>query len=79
VPVGSDAVGWAERETVAAQTSEPILQISKLNKSFGPVHVLQDVDFNVYPGQVTALVGMRSILTPQQRAKLRRPSEARWH
>jgi D-xylose transport system ATP-binding protein len=37
--------------------AEPILQIKKLNKSFGPVHVLQDVDFNVYPGEVTALVG----------------------
>lgn len=37
--------------------TEPILQISKLNKSFGPVHVLRDVDLNVYPGQVTALVG----------------------
>lgn len=28
-----------------------------VNKSFGPVHVLHDVDFRVYPGQVTALVG----------------------
>src|SRR6476619_5928973 len=28
-----------------------------INKSFGPVHVLHDVDFDVYPGQVTALVG----------------------
>ena len=37
--------------------SEPILEISKLNKSFGPVHVLHDVDFKVYPGEVTALVG----------------------
>ncbi|MCX6397294.1 MAG: ATP-binding cassette domain-containing protein [Propionibacteriales bacterium] len=37
--------------------TEPILQISKLNKSFGPVHVLRDVDLNVYPGEVTALVG----------------------
>ena len=37
--------------------SEPILSISKLNKSFGPVHVLHDVDFHVYPGEVTALVG----------------------
>jgi D-xylose transport system ATP-binding protein len=37
--------------------TEPILQISKLNKSFGPVHVLNDVDLNVYPGEVTALVG----------------------
>ena len=37
--------------------AEPILQIKRLNKSFGPVHVLQDVDFSVYPGEVTALVG----------------------
>jgi D-xylose transport system ATP-binding protein len=37
--------------------AEPILQIKRLNKSFGPVHVLQDVDLNVYPGEVTALVG----------------------
>ena len=36
---------------------EPILEIKKLNKSFGPVHVLHDVDLNVYPGEVTALVG----------------------
>jgi D-xylose transport system ATP-binding protein len=28
-----------------------------INKSFGPVHVLHDVDFNVYAGQVTAMVG----------------------
>jgi D-xylose transport system ATP-binding protein len=37
--------------------SEPILSARKLNKSFGPVHVLHDVDFDVYPGEVTALVG----------------------
>jgi D-xylose transport system ATP-binding protein len=35
----------------------PIFQMSGVNKSFGPVHVLHDVDFTVYPGQVTALVG----------------------
>jgi D-xylose transport system ATP-binding protein len=28
-----------------------------VNKSFGPVHVLTDVDLAIYPGQVTALVG----------------------
>ncbi|MFL6172569.1 MAG: ATP-binding cassette domain-containing protein [Marmoricola sp.] len=37
--------------------TDPILEVRKLNKSFGPVHVLRDVDFNVYPGEVTALVG----------------------
>ncbi|MEP6816804.1 MAG: ATP-binding cassette domain-containing protein, partial [Marmoricola sp.] len=37
--------------------SEPILEITKLNKSFGPVHVLHDVDLIVFAGEVTALVG----------------------
>jgi D-xylose transport system ATP-binding protein len=37
--------------------SEPILEVSRLNKSFGPVHVLHDVDFTVRAGEVTALVG----------------------
>ena len=37
--------------------AEPILEIRKLNKSFGPVHVMHYVDFDVYPGEVTALVG----------------------
>ena len=35
----------------------PILQVRGINKSFGAVHVLHDVDFTVYPGTVTALVG----------------------
>lgn len=37
--------------------AEPILSLRNLNKSFGPVHVLKDVNFNAYAGQVTALVG----------------------
>jgi D-xylose transport system ATP-binding protein len=37
--------------------SEPILEVRKLNKRFGPVHVLHDVDLTVYKGEVTALVG----------------------
>lgn len=37
--------------------ADPILEIRGLNQSFGPVHVLHDVDFSVYPGEVTALVG----------------------
>jgi D-xylose transport system ATP-binding protein len=35
----------------------PLLSMRGINKSFGPVHVLHDVDFDVYPGEVTALVG----------------------
>ena len=36
---------------------EPILSLRGINKSFGPVHVLKNVDFDAYAGQVTALVG----------------------
>ncbi|KAA1375941.1 ATP-binding cassette domain-containing protein [Aeromicrobium fastidiosum] len=35
----------------------PLLQLRGVNKSFGVVHVLHDVDLAIYPGQVTALVG----------------------
>ena len=37
--------------------STPILSLRGINKSFGPVHVLKNVDLDVYAGQVTALVG----------------------
>ncbi|HXR43036.1 MAG TPA: ATP-binding cassette domain-containing protein [Acidothermaceae bacterium] len=35
----------------------PILAMRGINKSFGAVQVLHDVNFNVYPGEVMALVG----------------------
>ena len=38
-------------------SDKPILELSGVNKSFGPVHVLHNVDLQVFPGQVTALVG----------------------
>ena len=41
----------------ATENEAPILQMRGINKSFGPVHVLRQVDFAAYPGQVTALVG----------------------
>ena len=37
--------------------TEPILSLRGIVKSFGPVQVLKGVDFDAYPGQVTALVG----------------------
>jgi D-xylose transport system ATP-binding protein len=40
-----------------ADDSAPLLSLRGVNKSFGAVHVLQAVDFDAYPGQVTALVG----------------------
>jgi D-xylose transport system ATP-binding protein len=42
---------------VSTADHPPLLELRRVNKSFGAVHVLHDVDFRVYPGQVTALVG----------------------
>ncbi len=41
----------------AGTSATPLLEATGINKSFGPVHVLHDVDFAVYPGTVTALIG----------------------
>jgi D-xylose transport system ATP-binding protein len=54
--------GGVDDETAAARSAhvrpgEPLLELKGINKSFGAVHVLHDVDLKVYPGQVTALVG----------------------
>ena len=37
--------------------STPLLELSGIKKSFGPVDVLKGVDLKVYAGKVTALVG----------------------
>ncbi len=37
--------------------TKPILELKAVNKHFGPVQVLHDVDLTVRPGEVTALVG----------------------
>jgi D-xylose transport system ATP-binding protein len=38
-------------------STEPLLSLRGIQKSFGAVHVLRGVDLDVRPGQVTALVG----------------------
>lgn len=35
----------------------PVLEVTGVTKSFGPVDVLKGIDFAIEPGQVTALVG----------------------
>lgn len=37
--------------------AEPLIKLSGIEKSFGPVDVLRGVDFEAYAGKVTALVG----------------------
>src|SRR5436189_4761171 len=41
----------------ATVSETPLLQLSGLSKSFGSVHALTDVDFEVQNGEVMALVG----------------------
>jgi D-xylose transport system ATP-binding protein len=52
----------SKREPIVTQKigefmTTPLLSLRGVNKSFGPVHVLKDVNFDVHAGQVTALVG----------------------
>jgi D-xylose transport system ATP-binding protein len=44
-------------KAVEGQQQAPLLSLRGVNKSFGAVHVLRDVDFDVRAGEVTALVG----------------------
>jgi D-xylose transport system ATP-binding protein len=44
-------------EGIVTVSDSPILELRHINKSFGPVDVLKNVDFAAYPGEVTALVG----------------------
>lgn len=37
--------------------SEPLLSLRRVSKSFGPVHVIEDVSVDVFPGKVTVLLG----------------------
>lgn len=42
---------------MSTASSTPLLELRGVNKSFGAVQVLHDVNLAIYPGQVTALVG----------------------
>ena len=37
--------------------NQPIFNIQHISKSFGGVHALQDVHFEIFPGEVHALLG----------------------
>lgn len=41
----------------AAPTARPILEARGIDKHFGPVQALRNVDLTVYPGEVVALIG----------------------
>jgi D-xylose transport system ATP-binding protein len=43
--------------TEASDPTTPLLRLSKIGKNFGPVEALSDIDLEVFPGEVLALVG----------------------
>lgn len=43
--------------TAAPTGGEPLLRVRKLNVAYGDVQVLWDVDLDVFPGEIVALVG----------------------
>ena len=38
-------------------TSSPIVQMQKLNKHFGSLHVLKNIDLEIVPGEVVVVIG----------------------
>src|ERR687897_2963284 len=46
-----------ESHQMNATGSTPVLSLKGVSKSFGPVQALSDVNFEVRPGEVVALVG----------------------
>jgi D-xylose transport system ATP-binding protein len=49
--------GRAPSGSGPTDSSEPLLQLRNLGKSFGPVHALSGINLDIPAGQVTALVG----------------------
>lgn len=45
------------RDSTTTATTQPVIELAGVHKSFGAKHVLRGVDLAIYPGQVTALIG----------------------
>lgn len=54
MPVGS---GAPVPVTAPTRSGEPVLRLTGISKAFGAVQALQNVDFEVWPGEVVGLVG----------------------
>lgn len=47
----------SQENKAATSSSQPVLRLSGISKNFGAVSALTDIDLEVYPGEVVALVG----------------------
>src|SRR5215216_4244029 len=53
-------VGTRTEQTMASTVEpavQPVLEVRGINKHFGPVQALRNVDLSVFPGEVVALIG----------------------
>src|SRR5437867_2730363 len=55
--MGNGKCNWPRALQLATQDPEPLLKIENITKSFSGVTVLDDVSFEVRPGEVHALIG----------------------
>ncbi|MFQ5614337.1 MAG: ABC transporter ATP-binding protein [Anaerolineae bacterium] len=39
------------------KSNGPLLRLSGVNTYYGPIHILQDVDIEIHPGEITCLLG----------------------
>src|SRR5215207_9208466 len=56
-------VGTVTERTMASSVEpalQPVLEARGINKHFGPVQALRNVDLSVFPGEVVALIGDNS-------------------
>ena len=49
--------GAAVASSTGTDGQTPLLKLSKVGKNFGPVQALTDIDLDIFPGEVVALVG----------------------
>lgn len=57
LPRGQQYGSWGSMESHAGLEPRPVLDARGINKHFGPVHALKNVDFTVNRGEVVALIG----------------------
>jgi branched-chain amino acid transport system ATP-binding protein len=41
----------------ATRTAQPLLQLVNVNTHYGPIHILQDVNLSIFPGEMVCLLG----------------------
>ena len=46
-----------ENPKTKSQNGQPLLRLTNINTYYGPIHILQDVSLEIYPGEIACLLG----------------------